>query len=219
MPDELDSKSSILDAAEALFARQGFDSTSIKEIATEAGVNSALLYYYFGDKEQLYHQVLSRRIEAFVAESMRALAGARGPEDTLRTLIDFQTRILREQPTLPRLLVRELLDHDASHARAQIAHIAANTFRRLRETIAAGQREGIFRADVDPRFAAISCVSQVIYFHIAQPAVRILLDAEGPSAAAGSDDITTAFAAHATQFALAALRSPTDAVYDATGSP
>ena len=60
MPDELDSKTAILDAAEQRFARQGFDSTTIKEIASDAKVNTALLYYYYGDKEKLYHAVLQK---------------------------------------------------------------------------------------------------------------------------------------------------------------
>lgn len=50
MPDPTPTRDQILDASEALFARQGFRSTTIKEIASEAGVNSALLYYYFEDK-------------------------------------------------------------------------------------------------------------------------------------------------------------------------
>jgi DNA-binding transcriptional regulator YbjK len=48
------SRDLILDAAERLFAAQGFARTTIKQIGREAGVNSALLYYYFADKHQLY---------------------------------------------------------------------------------------------------------------------------------------------------------------------
>jgi len=43
----------ILDAAEQLFAAQGFTATTIKQIGRAAGVNSALLYYYFADKDRL----------------------------------------------------------------------------------------------------------------------------------------------------------------------
>ncbi|MEP7176615.1 MAG: helix-turn-helix domain-containing protein, partial [Gemmatimonadales bacterium] len=52
----------ILDAAERLFADQGFARTTIKQIGRQAGVNSALLYYYFADKDRLYREVLARFI-------------------------------------------------------------------------------------------------------------------------------------------------------------
>ena len=200
-------KDAILDSAEDLFARQGFDATTIKELAAAAQVNGALLYYYFGDKEKLYHAVLQRRVEAFVSEGVKALSSASGPNEGVAALIAFQARMLRDHPALPRLLMRELLDHDAAHAKAQITHVAANMFRRLCELIEEGQRVGTFRPDLDPRFAAISSIAQVIYFHVAQPAVRILLaaGAEGEPPVADRDAFLAAFAEHASRFALSAL--------------
>lgn len=52
------SRDQILDAAEWLFAEQGYARTTIKQIGRAAGVNSALLYYYFTDKEELYQEAL-----------------------------------------------------------------------------------------------------------------------------------------------------------------
>ena len=54
MPDPTDTRIAILDAAEELFALHGFTATTIKQIGATADVNSALLYYYFADKETLY---------------------------------------------------------------------------------------------------------------------------------------------------------------------
>ena len=64
------SRDQILDAAERLFAAQGFARTTIKDIGREAGVNSALLYYYFADKDQLYREVLRRFVSRLVARTM-----------------------------------------------------------------------------------------------------------------------------------------------------
>jgi hypothetical protein len=68
-----------------------------------------------------------------------------------------------------------------------------------------GQRAGVFRRDVDPRFAAISTISQVAYFFVARPAVRILLGT-GPDGPA--PEVVRAYASHAAEFALAALAAP-----------
>ena len=70
-----DSRTGLLDAAELLFARRGFRSTTIKAIAAAAGVNTALLYYYFPDKQGLYRAVLERAFGGLISEGESRLAG------------------------------------------------------------------------------------------------------------------------------------------------
>src|ERR1044071_1378756 len=69
----------ILDAAERLFARKGFDPTTIKEIGAAAKLNPALLYYYFRDKEELYRAVLQRVAGELVTRGRAGLDAARPP--------------------------------------------------------------------------------------------------------------------------------------------
>jgi TetR/AcrR family transcriptional regulator len=201
------SKEQILDAAERLFAAQGFSATTIKQIGQAGGVNSALLYYYFGDKEGLYRAVLSRLMTRLVSRTMGRLGADASPVLKIRGFIEAQVETFMANPQLPKLFMREMLDHDASHAVEQIQHLAATSFKGLCDTIAEGQRQGTFRSDIDPKFAAISTVGQVVYFFLARPAVRILLGAgdDGPSPAT-----TQAFARHAADFSLAALSSSSD---------
>ena len=198
------SKDQILDAAERLFAQQGFSRTTIKQIGKAAGVNSALLYYYFGDKERLYHSVLERLVSRLITRTLGGLGADVPPPLRIRGFIEAQVQTFIANPQLPRLFMREMLDHDASHAVEQIQHLAATSFKGLCDTIAEGQRQGTFRTDIDPKFAAISTVGQVVYFFVARPAVRILLGdgKDGPSPAT-----VQAFARHAADFALAALGS------------
>ncbi len=58
--DSAATKASLLDAAEALFAERGFDRTTVRDIAREAGVNQALLFRYFGSKDALFEEVIAR---------------------------------------------------------------------------------------------------------------------------------------------------------------
>lgn len=204
------SRDAILDAAENLFARHGFAATTVKKIAAAASVNIALLYYYFADKEGLYHAVLARSVEGFAARVAPALADPSSPADAVSTLIKLQATALAEHPNLARLLARELVDHQAAHARPQLAFLAANLFRRLCDTIERGQRDGAFRDDLDPRFAAISSVAQMVHFTMARPAIQILLGDASIDAR-----VEEAFAAHAATFALSALGWPGAASDDA----
>src|SRR6478672_5739220 len=199
------SRDQILDAAEQLFATRGFARTTIKDIGREAGLNSALLYYYFGDKERLYHEVLSRFVSRLISRTMAELTAEGTPDARLRALLTAQAELLLANPHFPHLMVRELVESEGEHAVEQFHLLASTTFRRLCELIEEGQEAGLFRKDVDPRFAAISTVSQLVYFFVARPAVRVLLKAgpDGPSARVVRD-----FARHAADFALAALSRP-----------
>ena len=199
------SRDQILDAAERLFAARGFARTTIKDIGSEAGLNSALLYYYFADKDELYREVLRRFVSRLVARTMSELTAAGSPDARLRALVTAQAELLLANPHFPRLMARELVESEGAHAVEQFHLLASTTFRRLCELIEEGQRAGIFRKHVDPRFAAISTISQVVYFFVARPAVRVLLKAgpEGPSPKVVRD-----FARHAADFALAALAQP-----------
>jgi TetR/AcrR family transcriptional regulator len=193
----------ILDAAEALFARQGFAATSIKQIGAEAGANPALIYYYFQSKEGLYRGVLERMFGTIAANAAALLAEAPGPEAAVQGLVTMQTSVMTARPTFPRMFGRELVDHELEHAGGLVSDLSARFFGRLCDMIRAGQQAGVFRAELDPHFAAISVVSLIPFFHIAQPAVSIFLDRPGGL----SDEDKRAYGRHAAAFALAALRA------------
>ena len=202
MADPTSSHDSILDAAEQLFARQGFTATTVKQIGKEAAVNPALLYYYYDSKETLYRAMLQRILGQLLARGVDAIERASSHADRIRAFVRAQARLLGEHPHFPQLLVRELVDHQAAHAEQAITNTAAGAFRRLCEVIEAGQRDGAFRKSLDPRFTAISIIAQVAYFAIARPAVGLLLGhgTSGPPRAVSDE-----FYVHAEEFALAAL--------------
>lgn len=195
----------ILDVAESLFARKGYDGTTIKQIGGGAGLNPALIYYYFDGKDGLYKAVLQRFFDTVLTQGVAVLDGTVPPADAIRRLLALQAEWLLARPNLYRLLVREMVDHDARHAQEVMLQMAAGPFQRLCRVIEQGQQSGSFRTDLEPRFAALSTIAQVVYFFIFRPAVGIFFG-QGP---AGVPDQTARdFARHAGEFALSAL-SPT----------
>ena len=199
------SRTGILDAAELLFARRGFQSTTIKAIAGAAGVNTALLYYYFPDKQGLYHAVLERAFGGLITEGEARLAADLDPEEAVRGFVALQSAYFGRHPNRPHLFVRELIDHGAEYAAGHLTRLAVTLFRRLCDVIERGQAAGQFRADLDPHRAAVSVMSQVAWLQVARPAIGIFIGAgpDGPPA-----EWTEQFARHAAEFALAALRTP-----------
>ena len=68
-----DTRESILDAAEDLFSKHGFYGVTIREVAREAGVDTALVHYYFGAKRDLFDAVFLRRAEVWNNERVEAI--------------------------------------------------------------------------------------------------------------------------------------------------
>jgi len=60
-----DKRDDILDVAEKLFAEQGFEAISVREISKAADINIAMISYYFGSKEKLYEEVVNRKLISF----------------------------------------------------------------------------------------------------------------------------------------------------------
>ncbi|WP_165497159.1 TetR family transcriptional regulator [Rhodococcus sp. ABRD24] len=71
--DSLDRRSRISRAAEHLFSERAYEAVSIRDIAADAGVNSALIRYYFGTKDELYRALFTDRYQVISAERMAGL--------------------------------------------------------------------------------------------------------------------------------------------------
>src|SRR4051812_16936683 len=76
-----DTKQKILNAAERLFADQGYSATSLRQIIADAGVNLASVHYHFGSKEELLHDLILRKAAPVNEKRMqlRARYGAQYP--------------------------------------------------------------------------------------------------------------------------------------------
>ena len=203
MPDPLDPTAQvILDAAESLFARQGFAATTVKQLGARAGVTPALLYYYFRDKDGLYEAVLERILGQLAGAAGERLGTAPSPQQAVRSIVALQAEILTARPDAARLILRELVDHEARHAGPVASAFVTTAFRGLCDAIRAGQAAGHFRRDLRPEHAALSTIAQVVYAFLARP---LFLSQRGDGSGLAGPDALREFGAHAADFAVAAL--------------
>lgn len=80
---DIDNRQRILEAAEQLFAAQGFSATSVREIVQAASVTPPVLYYYFGSKEELLLTLLDERLDEFVKNASMRLSSARSAAEVV----------------------------------------------------------------------------------------------------------------------------------------
>jgi TetR/AcrR family transcriptional regulator len=106
-------REAILDAAERLFAEQGYDATSLSQVGHAAGVSRATPGYFYGSKPELYRAVLDRCFgevrQAIQAGRERALASGESPEVVLEGAVSDYFDFLGARPNFLRLLEREAL--------------------------------------------------------------------------------------------------------------
>ncbi len=201
----MEAPDTILDAAEDLFATRGYNAATIKEIGHRAGVNPALLYYYFADKAALYQAVLARIGEGLRDRVVARLEQAQSVDEIIAAIVAAQTELLVRHPKAAALIIREMLDSDAAHALPIFHEFAGKLFRPVTDAIERGKAAGTIRADLDARFATVSTVAQLVYFTLARPMIRVLFD-QGPSYPTPDD--VKAFGLHAARFAMAGIRGP-----------
>jgi TetR/AcrR family transcriptional regulator len=128
------SRAAILDAAEQLFADQGYDATSLNQVGTVAGVSRGTPGYFFGSKADLYQAVLDRSFaevrEAVREGRARALASNESSETILAGAVSDYFDFLAARPNFVRLIEREALSgtrlpHGLSHLSAGQEALAA----------------------------------------------------------------------------------------------
>lgn len=141
----------ILDAATAAFARQGYASTRVEDIAAQTATSKRMVYYYFADKEGLYLQVLEAAYAKVRAGEDALALDHLNPLDALRALVDFTFEHHRANPDFIRLVMIENV-HNAVHLQASglMGRVNAGAVEKLAGLLARGQKQGVFRTDITP---------------------------------------------------------------------
>ncbi|WP_159885184.1 TetR family transcriptional regulator [Paenibacillus puerhi] len=140
---DTDMRLRILYAAKKLFARQGYDGTSVRQICEEAGANVALISYYFGGKENLLRAIFDqffpgKRMSEF-EEELQAPVG--GLTLLIREIILFGL----EDPELSKIVKQEL--ELSSPRTAIVLAFIEPVWRKVRELLEKGRAEGSFQFD------------------------------------------------------------------------
>jgi TetR/AcrR family transcriptional regulator, fatty acid metabolism regulator protein len=152
----IDKRRQILDAAVRVFARQGFHSTRVADIADEAGVAYGLVYHYFKSKDEVLNELFSERWSLLLAAIEEA---DRSPDLTPRAKLEaaagFIVDSYRHDPELMKVIIVEVTRAANSFGRTHLAEIR-RAYDSIAKIVAEGQESGEFRRDIDPNFASMS---------------------------------------------------------------
>jgi len=150
-----DKRRQILDAAVRVFARQGFHSTRVSDIADEAGVAYGLVYHYFSSKEEVLNELFTERWSLLLAAIDEADRGSGTPREKLEAVAAFIVDSYRYDPELMKVIIVEVTRAANSFGRTHLAEIS-KAYEGIAKIVAEGQEQGAFRRDIDPNFASMS---------------------------------------------------------------
>lgn len=174
-----DLRERLLDATVACFARHGIDGSSLRQIATEAGVTPALLHYYFGGKEALVEAVIEERLMP-VTQGLRGplLQAGGDPRALIRGFVRAVLTTALAHPWLPQLWVREVLHEGGGLRRLMQDRIGPMLPRALAERFVQAQAQGRLNPRLDPRLLVVSLIGQTMFMAASAPIWRGIFDAD-----------------------------------------
>jgi len=137
-----DTERRILDAAHGVFLRRGTAGARMQEIAAAAGVNQALLHYYFRSKDRLSHAAFERAASQFMPTVIQVLASDAELEAKVTRIIELELDHLARAPYLPGYIISEVTHHP-ERARQLIASVTGRAPEDVRPQVVAMLRKQI----------------------------------------------------------------------------
>lgn len=165
----------ILEAAEIEFLENGFAMAKTTEIAKRAGVNQALVHYYFRTKENLFNVVFSHKVK-LLATSFLGITETDLPFfEKLEKQIEAHFEFMQANPRLPLFIINELTRNPErmKFVEAEFALIAGNVQKRLKTDIEAEVAKGTIRY-VEPLELLLDVVSLNVFLFAGRPIIQVV---------------------------------------------
>ncbi|MGZ4173003.1 MAG: TetR/AcrR family transcriptional regulator [Solirubrobacteraceae bacterium] len=160
----VDKRRLILDAAVRVFARQGFHTCRVSDIADEAGVAYGLVYHYFSSKEEILDTLFLDRWDVMLGAIAEADAAELSARDKLYAIASFIIDSYRRDPELMKVIIVEVTRAANTFGRTHLEKIR-DAYAQIAAIVANAQQDGVFRSEITPEFAALAfygAVEQVL---------------------------------------------------------
>ena len=139
-----------MEVAERLFLQKGFDGTSIRDLSREAGINVAMISYYFGSKENLLQAIVEQKSNyaRLKFQEYNAMAEL-SPFERLSRIVDYYADKILNNQGYHQLLHKELNNDQRPELKAIILSILEKNWVEILKLIREGQDDGSFKEDID----------------------------------------------------------------------
>lgn len=182
MTDFNDKQLDILQAAEKLFAEEGFDGASIRNIAREANVNIAMISYYFGSKEKLLEALIIHRTSGMKMQLENIFNENLSPADKVDRLIDLYISRINKNKCMYQIVHFELSTKKRIMDMKAFIDIKLQNVEAFKRIIQEGQAQGVFRKDINIFLIPTTIVGILVHFQMNRVFMEAALHLESDDA-------------------------------------
>jgi AcrR family transcriptional regulator len=179
MGEDLKTEEVILEAAKAVFIRKGMDGARMQEIADEAGINKALLHYYFRSKQKLFDAVFSNVLRKMFNEIRVIFTGQISVEEAIRKFTSAYIETLLNNPYIPEFVIHEL-NKDPEALQKQVSDRLPDLSPFLK-SIQKEIDEGKIR-EINPKELLLNTISLCVFPFVGRPIVKKIVFADDSQA-------------------------------------
>jgi TetR/AcrR family transcriptional regulator len=169
----------ILEAADKVFTQKGYAAARMEDIAKDAGINRALLHYYFRSKDKMFDMIFDQRVREFFSGLAGIVFSERDLEEKIRAMVEHEITVILAHPYLPIFVLQELnqnpqrlLDH-AQKVGVHPSMLLRKFSVQVNEEIKAGKIRNI-----DASQLLMNIMSMCIYPFIAKPILKTILETD-----------------------------------------
>jgi len=157
------SKAAIISVAIDLFWENGYNGTSLRDIAEACGFEAANLYNYFRSKEQLLYEAMQEELESFLELLEPVVADSRGdPQERLRKVIEIHVERMLVVGRRYKMMYDSEIRHLSPVHRKRIVGLRDYYGEILFAIVEDGKKTGVFASDIDSRFAVLMIASLIM---------------------------------------------------------
>ncbi|SMO73316.1 TetR/AcrR family transcriptional regulator [Solitalea koreensis] len=172
MTTDISAEEKIKEAARKLFTQKGYAAVKTRDIATEAGINLALLNYYFRSKEKLFEMIMVENIQNFI----KGIFGILNKEDTsietkFEELTSTYIDMLAEQPNLPSFIFNVVREKpDLLLEKLEANSIITNSY--FLKQFKAAMEKGEINSSISPIHLLLNFVGLTVFPFIGKPIIQ-----------------------------------------------
>jgi AcrR family transcriptional regulator len=165
-----DTEGEILIAAKSVFQKKGMDGARMQEIADEAGINKAMLHYYYRSKQLLFEAVFSNAFSLLAPQLNKVLNDDSSIEEKVKNFTNNYISFISKHPYLPNFIIQELNRNPKFFEKIQQT-AAFPTLEKFKSQVAAEVEEGILKP-IDGEQLFINIISLNIFPFVATPLIK-----------------------------------------------
>lgn len=161
-----DKQIEILQVAEKLFAEEGFDGTSVRDIAKLATVNVAMISYYFGSKEKLLESIILYRVGSMGLRLENLLQEQISPVSKIEKIIEYYIIQVNSNKHIHQIVNQEISNKKRELNFESIIALKKNNLKFVENIVKEGQALGLFKTKINVALLSPIIIGSLTYFNM-----------------------------------------------------